>query len=60
MEEAQQALVKVERAITAAQLLLWDLQEPVQSLILPSPSMSVGALWQFQGVLGHSTYNHNA
>jgi hypothetical protein len=43
------ALVKVERAITTVQLQCWDPQKPVQLLILCSPSMPMGALWQLQG-----------
>jgi hypothetical protein len=52
-------LVKVETAIITAQVQCWDPQQPVQLLILCSPSMLIGALWQLQGVLkwlylGHS------
>jgi bifunctional pyridoxal-dependent enzyme with beta-cystathionase and maltose regulon repressor activities len=59
MEDARQALVKVESTITTAQLQHWDPHQPVQLLILCSPSMPMGALWQLQGVLewlhlGHS------
>jgi hypothetical protein len=50
-EGAQQTLVKVERTITTAQLQCGDPQQPVQLLILHSPSMPMGALWQLQGVL---------
>jgi hypothetical protein len=52
-------LFKVERAITTAQLQCWDPQQPVELLILHSPPLPMGALWQLQGVLewlylGHS------
>jgi bifunctional pyridoxal-dependent enzyme with beta-cystathionase and maltose regulon repressor activities len=48
MEDTQQALVKVERTISTAQFQHWDPQQPVQLLILHSPSMPTGALWQLQ------------
>jgi hypothetical protein len=44
-------LVKVGTAITTAQLQRWDPQQPVQLLILLSPLMPMGTLWQLQGVL---------
>jgi hypothetical protein len=49
MEDTRQALIKVERAIATAQLQPWDPQQPVQLLILLSPSMPKRALWQLRG-----------
>jgi hypothetical protein len=44
-------LVKVQRSITTAQLQLWDPQQHIHLLILCSPSVPMGVLWQLQGVL---------
>jgi hypothetical protein len=37
----------------------WDPQQPVQLLILCSPSMPMGALWQLQGMLEWLYLDHS-
>jgi hypothetical protein len=45
------ALAKVEQAIHNSQRTRVDYSQPVQLLILPTPNLPTGVLWQTQGIL---------